>query len=146
MSSSGAPSLRDLYNRPSSSWSFVPAPEGSNGPSASASIGASQPTDSAVYQWPSRSNSLYDLSSAIDIDSSSFDVSEAIRATALQALLLFFSTAVEIPWEVGKTLLQVQYVPREANVIEDEAEVVEEEASAEIFKVSRTHLVINSDS
>jgi len=54
-----------------------------------------------------------------------------MRGAAMSALLVFFSTAVEMPWEVGKTLLQVQYIPREANAVEEPEELSEEELPSE---------------
>ncbi len=125
MTSQGAPSLRDLYNKPSSSWSFVPVIN-NNGNGASSSSAA--PAESSSYQWTSR-NPLHDISTGIDIEPSSLNVSVAMRGAAMSALLVFFSTAVEMPWEVGKTLLQVQYVPREANAVEEPEELSEEEVS-----------------
>lgn len=124
MTSQSASSLRDLYNKPSSSWSFVPVVD-NNGNGASSSSAVS-PAEASSYQWSSR-NSLYDISSGIDIEPSSLNVSHAVQGAAMSALLVFFSTAVEIPWEVGKTLLQVQYVPRDANAVEEPEEVHEEE-------------------
>ncbi|KLO20448.1 mitochondrial carrier [Schizopora paradoxa] len=129
MTSQGAPSLRDLYNNPSSSWSFVPVVD-NNGNGASSSSTSASPAEASSYQWSSR-NSLYDISSGIDIEPSSLNVSIAVRGAAMSALLVFFSTAVEIPWEVGKTLLQVQYVPREAHAVEEPEEVTEEEPPSE---------------
>ena len=35
-----------------------------------------------------------------------------------QAFLQYTSTAIAMPWEVGKLLLQVQWVPRDASDVE----------------------------
>ena len=52
-----------------------------------------------------------------------------LKAAAASAILQYFSVAVVNPWEVSKTLLQVQYVPRDAKAIED-VEPLEEEEEA----------------
>jgi len=129
MTSQGAPSLRDLYNKPSSSWSFVPVANGNSNGASSSSVA---PAEASSYQWSSR-NPLYDISTGIDLEPSSVNVSVAVRGAAMSALLVFFSTAVEIPWEVGRTLLQVQYIPREAKAVEesDAEELPEEELPSE---------------
>ena len=46
-----------------------------------------------------------------------------VASTALQ----YTSAAIAMPWDVGRTLLQVQWVPRDAEEMAVPAEIVEEE-------------------
>jgi mitochondrial fusion and transport protein UGO1 len=41
-------------------------------------------------------------------------------------------TAIAMPWEVGKCLLQVQWVPRDAEQVDD-SEPLTEEVAEEVF-------------
>jgi len=107
-------SLRDLYTRPSSTWSFVPSPPSGNSTSASGF-----PADQSIsYQWsrPS-SNPLLSLSLSQD-ETSGVDFQVALQGLLASALLQYATTALSIPWDVGKTLLQVQWVPRDAEEIQ----------------------------
>ncbi|KAF6766076.1 mitochondrial carrier domain-containing protein [Ephemerocybe angulata] len=106
-------SLRDLYVDPSSAWSFLPPPS-TNGSSKAASI-PSNPPAAPAYQWSSRPshNSIFDLSPDL-AESSTTNVVELFKAVVAAAVLQYSSTAVGMPWEVATTLLQVQWVPRDA--------------------------------
>ena len=61
-------------------------------------------------------NPLFGLSASLaaDADEPGFNVSLVLQGLVASALLQYATTAVSIPWEVGKTLLQVQWVPRNA--------------------------------
>ncbi|KAF5313972.1 hypothetical protein D9611_006773 [Ephemerocybe angulata] len=106
-------SLRDLYVDPSSAWSFLPPPS-TNGSSKAVSI-PSNPPAAPAYQWSSRPshNSIFDLSPDL-AESSTTNVVELFKAVVAAAVLQYSSTAVGMPWEVATTLLQVQWVPRDA--------------------------------
>lgn len=112
---SSTPSLRDLYNSPSSTWAFIPPPP----PMQNASTPAAAPTASAMtsYQWTTRPahNSIFDLSPSLDLsEPSSLDVPLLLRSLVASALLQYTSTALVMPLEVGKLLLQIQWIPRDA--------------------------------
>lgn len=49
-----------------------------------------------------------------------------LKTLVASAFLQYTTTAIAIPWEVGKLLLQVQWVPRDAGEMDDEEPVVEE--------------------
>ena len=104
-------SLRDLYAPPSNAWTFAPAAQ--NGTSLD------PPTPGPSHQWTTRtaSNPLFDLSASLtpEEDEAGFELSVVLRGLVASALLQYAATAVAIPWEVGKTLLQVQWVPRNAD-------------------------------
>ena len=106
-------SLRDLYAPPSGAWSFAPAAPNASTPEINAS------TPGSSHQWTTRtsSNPLFGLSSSLATreDEPGFDVLLVLQGLAAHALLQYASTAISIPWEVGKTLLQVQWVPRNAD-------------------------------
>ena len=122
-------SLRDLYSDPSSAWSFTqasPAP-------AAASGSSSTPSPSTIpFQWKSRSgashNSIFDLSPDLnDVSVSDIDLIRVLKTVLASAMLQYTSTAIAMPWEVGKLLLQVQWVPRDVQDSDLVQEVAEEE-------------------
>lgn len=104
------PSLRDLYNGSSSAWSFVPPP---SPPSANASSSASS---SSSFQWSTRPtpNSIFDLSPDLN-DANGVNAVDLLKTLAASAVLQYTSSAIAMPWEVGKMLLQVQWVPRDSH-------------------------------
>jgi fusion and transport protein UGO1 len=112
-------SLRDLYSSPSSAWSFLPAygPPGTNGTATSG-------------QWSTRPshNSIFDLSPSRDLgEPNHVNVTVLFHGLVASAFLQYTSTAVAMPWEVGKMLLQVQWVPRDAGGPDSSPDMVEEE-------------------
>ncbi|KAF8213473.1 mitochondrial carrier [Mycena galopus ATCC 62051] len=124
MSSSSA-SLRGLYTDPSSAWSFVqsvPAP-----PSNSTSAAAAP-----AYQWSSRPahNSIFDLAPELADPSDGIDPISLLKTLAASAILQYTSTAIAMPWEVGKLLLQVQWVPRDAGEPEAGESLIEDDDDA----------------
>ncbi|KAG7450194.1 mitochondrial carrier [Guyanagaster necrorhizus] len=103
-------SLRDLYNGSSSAWSFVPPPLP---PSANTSSSASS---SSSFQWSTRPtpNSIFDLSPDLN-DANGINAVDLFKTLAASAVLQYASSAIAMPWEVGKMLLQVQWVPRDSH-------------------------------
>jgi len=109
-------SLRDLYIDPSSTWAFLP-------PTSLPPPKVPEPAPSGPsYQWstrPSR-NSIFDLSPSLDLsEPSSVDAANLLKTLVASAVLQYTSTAIAMPWEVGKLLLQVQWVPRKAGEPEE---------------------------
>ena len=106
-------SLRDLYAPPSGAWAFSPATPNASVPEIDPSAAGSS------YQWTTRtsSNPLFGLSNSLASreDEPGFDVTLVLQGFVAHALLQYATKAVCIPWEVGKTLLQVQWVPRNAD-------------------------------
>ncbi|CDO70226.1 hypothetical protein BN946_scf184942.g26 [Trametes cinnabarina] len=123
-------SLRDLYVPPSNAWSFVP-PALAHDNSTSAG-NAPLAGSSSSNQWSTRtapSNPLFDLGSSLAGDDSGLDVASLAKELLASLLLQYATNALVQPWEVGKTLLQVQWVPRETgDVVHDAAEDVDDEA------------------
>ncbi|KAG6891052.1 hypothetical protein C0995_014140 [Termitomyces sp. Mi166 len=109
-------SLRDLYIDTSSAWAFVPPTVPQPAPaSESLSSGAS-------YQWSNRPyhNPIFDLSPSLDLSEvSGINLTNIFKALVASAVLQYSSTAIAMPWEVGKLLLQVQWVPRDAGEPEE---------------------------
>ncbi|KAJ6574723.1 mitochondrial carrier domain-containing protein [Mycena capillaripes] len=124
MTSSSA-SLRGLYSDPSSAWSFVqslpatPSHSSSTQPAAAAS----------AYQWSSRPshNSIFDLSPELADPSDGIDPINLLKTLAASAILQYTSSAIAMPWEVGKLLLQVQWVPRDAGEPEHSETIPEDD-------------------
>ncbi|KAJ7456614.1 mitochondrial carrier domain-containing protein [Mycena latifolia] len=105
-------SLRGLYSDPSSAWSFVqslPAAAANSTPTA-------QSPSALPFQWSSRPshNSIFDLSPELADPSDGIDPINLLKTLAASAILQYTSSAIAMPWEVGKLLLQVQWVPRDA--------------------------------
>jgi mitochondrial fusion and transport protein UGO1 len=104
------PSLRDLYVDPAAAWAF-------NVPAAPAPSPVAAPAPEPSYQWSARPtpNSIFDLSPSLDFgEPSTIDPGELAKTIVASAILQYASTAIANPWEVGKLLLQVQWVPRDA--------------------------------
>lgn len=101
-------SLRDLYASPPNTWSFAPPP--ANGSDAS----AVSPPASGSYQWSARPapDSLLGLSAGLE-DDEGLDVKALAVGLVTSGLLQYATTAIAVPWEVGRTLLQVQWIPRD---------------------------------
>ncbi|KAF8078324.1 mitochondrial carrier domain-containing protein [Lyophyllum atratum] len=119
-------SLRDLYIDPSSAWAFLP-------PASVQTVTGPEPIPSGPsYQWSTRPshNSIFDLSPSLDLsEPSGVNVTNLFKALVASALLQYSSTAIAMPWEVAKLLLQVQWVPRDAGEPE-ELELVEDNDDA----------------
>ncbi|CAE6491618.1 unnamed protein product [Rhizoctonia solani] len=108
MTSSSTPnSLRDLYAAPADGWSFLPAPEDV----------VSSGTKSSAAPWPSRSarsadSHVFDLA-PIASDVVSLDLRMAIKALIASGALQYATTAIAMPFEIGKVLLQIQWIPKD---------------------------------
>ncbi|KAJ7655188.1 mitochondrial carrier domain-containing protein [Mycena polygramma] len=118
-------SLRGLYSDPSSAWSFVQSA------AATPSNSSTQPATAPAYQWSSRPshNSIFDLSPELADPSDGIDPINLLKTLAASAVLQYTSTAIAMPWEVAKLLLQVQWVPRDAGEPEP-SEVPEDDDDA----------------
>lgn len=118
-------SLRELYAPPTTSWSFDSSSEPAPVPVGSV------PSSSASYQWATRpsQNSVLDLSPSLG--ETGANGAQIARAIAASALMQYTTTAMIMPFEVGKTLLQVQWVPRDAEDL-PEADVEEEDRIEEV--------------
>ncbi|KAI0336159.1 mitochondrial carrier [Cubamyces sp. BRFM 1775] len=126
-------SLRDLYVPPSNAWSFIPPALAQDNSSAATNPPVSGPSSS--NQWSTRTapNPLFELSSSLAGDDSGLDIASLAKELLAALLLQYATNAIAQPWEVGKTLLQVQWVPRDtgdilldgsgAEIIDDEAEL-----------------------
>ena len=120
-------SLRDLYAPPPDAWSFAPPPV--NGTQQAASPQA--PT----YQWSARSTSKHPLGLSGAVPEGGVDIRAFAQGLLTAALLQYATSAVIVPWEVGKTLLQVQWVPQdvEARLAAKDEEEEEEVRSLALF-------------
>lgn len=124
-------SLRDLYITPSNTWSFVP-PSLSHDSSNSTHPPVSGPSTSSQWSTRTAPNPLFDLSSTLSGDDSGLDITSLAKEFLAAALLQYATSALVQPWEVGRTLLQVQWVPRDPSdiapdtgteIVEDDGEV-----------------------
>ncbi|OAX39411.1 mitochondrial carrier [Rhizopogon vinicolor AM-OR11-026] len=127
------PSLRDLYNPPSSAWAFVPP----SPPPHNASLPAPAAPTMSSYQWTTRPahNSIFDLSPSLDLsEPASLNGPLLLRSLVASALLQYTSTALVMPLEVGKLLLQIQWIPKDAPA--PSAQVDEEDNEEEVLSDS----------
>nr|GAT47316.1 predicted protein [Mycena chlorophos] len=106
---SSSASLRGLYSDRTTAWSFVSPPPVSNPSSV-------QPPSGHAYQWSSRPahNSIFDLSPQLADSADGIDTIYFFKTFGASVILQYTSSAIAMPWEVGKLLLQVQWVPRDA--------------------------------
>jgi fusion and transport protein UGO1 len=63
------------------------------------------------------------------------NATELVRAVLASALMQYTTTAMIMPFEVGKTLLQVQWVPRDAEDLPEADPEVEEEKLEEVSRI-----------
>lgn len=149
-------SLRDLYIDPNQAWAFVPPiVNGTTGTAASSSSAAADlapPPHSFQFSTRPSHNSIYDLSPGLaDMEPSGANAARLFKAFVASAVLEYTSSAIVMPWEVGRTLLQVQWVPRDAGEVDEEEEegqegaqgIVEEDAVS-FFIVLDTKLSLPS--
>ncbi|KAN0100881.1 Mitochondrial carrier domain containing protein [Tylopilus felleus] len=129
------PSLRDMYNPPLSQWTFIPP---------SVPKQSTTNASSASYQWTTHPtpNSIFDLSPSLGVgEPSSFEVSLLFRSLVASALLQYSSTAMAMPLEVGKMLLQIQWVPKDALTQEHEDEAEDVEILSEVTNEEESYFV-----
>ena len=122
--SSQSPSLRDMYAPSQASWSFVPSRSNNT-------VAPNVPQTS--YEWSTRAptNPIFDLSSSLSLtEPSGMEIKLLLKGLIAGAVLQYTSTALAMPFEVGKLLLQVQWVPRDLSLLEGPT-VVEEEYEEE---------------
>ncbi|OCH88610.1 mitochondrial carrier [Obba rivulosa] len=127
-------SLRDMYATPPDAWSFIPPVPGPSSNDSALSSSISPSSSSSTYQWSTRtasSSPLFDLSSSIVQDDDGLDVQVVIKGLLVSALMEYATTVVTQPWDVGKTLLQVQWVPRDAGEVPPEPGMAPEEPEEE---------------
>lgn len=112
MTSTNPGSLRELYVDPNQTWSFI------------------KQSDTKIYTPRSKHSptSVYSLSPTLSPDGPEYREPEGVplahvfKSFVASFVLQYTSTAIVMPWEVGKMLLQVQWVPRDAG-----EEVMEEQ-------------------
>ncbi|KAI0274869.1 mitochondrial carrier domain-containing protein [Gloeopeniophorella convolvens] len=121
---SGPSSLRDLYSSNAQTWSFAP-PSNSSGPSS----GPPPPPNAPSHTFSSRpvQNSIFELSPGL-AEPGGVDLGLLLKTLVASAVLEYSTSAIAMPWEVGKCLLQVQWIPRDAGEA-DEAEPAAEEVA-----------------
>ena len=114
-------SLRDLYGTHPSTWSFTPPSTQSGPPSRP------PPLPQTSYTFSSRptQNSIFELSPAL-AEPGGLDLGLLLKTLIASAVLGYTTTAIAMPWEVGKCLLQVQWVPRDAEQVDDSEPTTEE--------------------
>ncbi|EJD55700.1 mitochondrial carrier, partial [Auricularia subglabra TFB-10046 SS5] len=136
-------SLRDLYTAPSTSWDFASNAASGSGTSASGSASSSQP--STKVEWGARrpaQSPVFDLSPALGdelgVDPGDIDLRALVKNLLASAILRYTTSAIAMPWEVSKLLLQVQWMPRvpevpEVTEVEDEEEEELDESLSESY-------------
>lgn len=128
-------SLRQLYAAPANAWTFVPPTD-----NATSSYPSPSSSSSNSYQWSTRTsqNPFLDLSASLSADDSGYqmDVNAVLKVLLTSLFYQYATSVVATPWEVGKTLLQVQWVPRDADVSMQTSAVdleEEEEVRSDIY-------------
>jgi len=75
-------------------------------------------------------NSIFELSPEL-AEPGGLDLGLLLKTLIASAALGYTTTAIAMPWEVGKCLLQVQWIPKDVEQV-DEAELATEEVAEEI--------------
>lgn len=132
-------SLRELYSDPSSTWSFVP-----NLPAPNSNSSVVDPVAAPGLQWNSRPahNSIFDLSPDLN-EGTGINAVTLLKALTASAVLHYTSTAIAMPWEVGKLLLQVQWVPRVSQDTEALVEVDDDDDAVRTIFPAAHHFTIS---
>ncbi|KAL1703744.1 mitochondrial carrier domain-containing protein [Schizophyllum commune] len=118
-------SLRDLYIDGGAAWAFQPQ-NGTNAPAPP--VSSVPPPPPAPWTHRAAHNSIFDLSPSLDLsEPTGINATDLFKALVASAVLQYTSTAIAMPWEVGKLLLQVQWVPRDAGELENVPQLEEEE-------------------
>ncbi|GJE85910.1 mitochondrial carrier [Phanerochaete sordida] len=105
-------SLRDLYAAPPDSWAFNAPP--ANGSDALAAA------PSSSYQWTVQTGPTPSPQALLGLashDDEGLDAKAVAVGLVTAALMQYATAAVATPWEVGKTLLQVQWIPRNLDAL-----------------------------
>lgn len=138
MTSASSGSLRDTYSNPNSAWSFSPPSVSQNSSSSSSS-----PLPGG-REWSMRinANPVFDLSPSLSYDDGiRIDIKGVVHSVIGTFVMQYGGTAIAMPWEAAKILLQVQWNPRDAGSAkaQEEEAVIEEEVMIYIIYVkSRT--------
>lgn len=107
-------SLRGAYTPTATEWTFIEAP--ASGSSASGSPNAPSSAPWSAGPPPSRARVLdlspypYDEFDA----SSTLDTKAALKWLISAAVLQYATTGIAMPFEVAKTLMQCQWIPKDA--------------------------------
>lgn len=135
-------SLRDLYSTNLQTWIFTP-------PSNSTGLppGVPPPQHSTItsHTFSSRpvQNSIFELSPGL-AEAGGLDLGLLVKTLVTSAVLGYTTSAIAMPWEVGKCLLQVQWVPRDAEQIDDAEPITEEVVVEEARSLSLLSLGTDS--
>lgn len=121
-------SLRDSYSSSQSSWSFRPSPPNLDPPSPSGSAPIPK------HEWSTRinTNPVFDLAPSLPFEQDGFNIDIKVVLTGLlgSAVIQYAGTALVMPWEVGKVLLQIQWIPRYSRDVVEEADILHEDVGA----------------
>jgi len=130
--SASSPSLRDTYAPSQASWSFVPSRNNNASPSA---VTSNVPQTSYEWSASAPTSPIFDLSSSLSLtEPSGVYIKLLLKGLIAGVILKHTSTALAIPFEVGKLLLRVQWVPRDLSLLEGPRAIEEEcEGEAEVM-------------
>jgi fusion and transport protein UGO1 len=117
---SSSPSLRNLYKNHPDIWTFPQANQTASSPSSSSVLGSSK------WDGQIKSQSTSSLAALRDEEDTVVSANIVLNGLLASALLQYATTAIAMPLEVGKLLLQIQYVPQEMDHWEAEPTLAEE--------------------
>lgn len=125
-------SLRDLYSTNPPTWSFTP-PNSTGPPPGPPQSQQMSSVSSHTFSSRPMQNSIFELSPEL-AEPGGLDLGLLLKTLIASAVLGYTTTAIAMPWEVGKCLLQVQWVPRDAEQLDD-AEPATVEVAEEVCPV-----------
>ena len=102
-------------------------------------------TGSPSHTFSSRpaQNSIFELSPTL-ADPGGLDLVFPLKIFIASALLGYTMSGIAMPWEVGKCLLQVQWVPRDVEQVDDSEPPIEEVAEEVCFFFTSFSIRIDS--
>ncbi len=94
------------------------------------------------YTFSSRpaQNSIFELSPTL-AEPGGLDLGLLLKTLIASAVLGYTTTAIAMPWEVGKCLLQVQWIPRDAEQVDD-SEPPTKEVAEEVCSSASPFLIL----
>jgi fusion and transport protein UGO1 len=114
------PSLRTLYKSQHDLWSFSTVNQ------SSTISTSSSPVVSSGWDNQLKHKTLVNFETSRDQDGDTISVNMVVNGLLSAALMQYCTAAVAMPWEVGKLLLQIQYVPQELDDADMELSVAAE--------------------
>ncbi|KAK1232389.1 hypothetical protein PQX77_004481 [Marasmius sp. AFHP31] len=118
--------LRDLYRHPNQPWS-IPTGNSSTPTHAGRPNPSGRPSHSHFNPTSHQSSQSVHIRTNVAFP----PMNSLLKSLVASAMLQYTSTAIAMPWEVARTLLQVQWVPKESEEPDAEEDESDEDSDEE---------------